>query len=1372
MSSSHAASPLQQSPRIVEEEEERDLADTSAVPPRLERKETGECETRSVGTNVVELSAEPPLSRHVPTQSIGGRPSAASEMYDADLSQSYMEQQAPTDESYHLIDLGNSTNVLFYSDNTPIEAPGNLLMAPEPLDASVGVRQPGLSSDEATHKLLAVSKSVLEEHRRRIYQSFSFKIYFKRPEVWGSVLSILLLLASYIMHRLSVLDNSQTTPHPSSYLVEMALLLLCLLWNTFLFFREMKTTLTEMSDRAHTVIEQIERNGLNMVQEIKIPEVPSVSVTRVIRDGVIRSFPNSLLVEGDIIELHYGDVAPCRCEYVYVSRSKVRQPASHQPAISVIGRKPHARTATTASGNSPAYVLEANQGFRPTLFGIPPPPLIVHENQLNHGRYQFELLETPIAAILRSALTPQRPKSVIQNQLIALEHFFVRRALVVLLAVSLIVNVLRFIFAAFSAAGSSQQILPLVHTLLLVPQVNSVLPMFILPLSFPTLWLLFRNWGNAHLLALWEALQSSQTDYEDDAEVDAFDEEAPPPTKDVVLGRAVVMSRFLSLLTKWDKSCLTRSTNLLESLGSMSVLCCLDREGTITASFPSVEQVMFPQDDKDKDVTLDLTVSEASPNGILFEDRDWQVYLPQLKPLGLVLLLSTNCGVLRGRKCAEHHRALNNIHIHVKTRPARQSCLCMLGREIGFQDDVLRTLRNLKEIYTVSPYHPSLFEPIADYEFEIPSMLSQIFCEQRTGTFQLMSVGSPELILDACSDTWDGRGLRPLHDSMEKRLYDFYLASVANDCQVIAYAYRPITASQSNIPFLSELGQNSFAYVEVPYRASDCAMSLQVQQPGSDTLQGRPRQQSESETSIDTTTEMSQASTSLPRSRRPSARRYATAESDGVYRFPNVISPEDEKAFYKDVTKGQIFLGMAAFKHPPKEDVCDVIEDIGLGGIRFVYFSPTGERQTKAFGEQLGLETDWNCCILLSSPDDVHASKTGYVEPHDIKAQLPRGVEAIRHHLRNVDDIPLHVSLFAESSPPANLEMIRILQEYGEVVCCVGSALSDANTACFAQADIGVAVEPVRTRVPPYQHRRESHADPPPLSIGASLMSLPCGLFMHSDTSMYALTQLVREARRLCGSGRQGFVFLVGTQLATCLYLILSYCLLLPPVLSGYQLIWLGWLLFPILSASFLFNPHEQDTMKIFTEKNVDHLKDLRRFLRYFVLRFLPAVAMSIVIYMITLVSLSDQSHLLSLYGDLAHARWMLWPTTGQWALLYAQNMGLLAFVFYMVLISSTFLHRTESIMSFLPYKNIIWSVTAIACLGAQVLFSAVSLIPGPFHLFAQLPWYLWLLMFGWSMPLLVIQERVTQLDRRQFVRFQKRSKLEFNTRLGMHSPV
>ncbi|KAI9216631.1 hypothetical protein BC828DRAFT_409271, partial [Blastocladiella britannica] len=53
-----------------------------------------------------------------------------------------------------------------------------------------------------------------------------------------------------------------------------------------------------------------------------------------------------------------------------------------------------------------------------------------------------------------------------------------------------------------------------------------------------------------------------------------------------------------------------------------------------------------------------------------------------------------------------------------------------------------------------------------------------------------------------------------------------------------------------------------------------------------------------------------------------------------------------------------------------------------------------------------------------------------------------------------------------------------------------------------------------------------------------------------------------------------------------------------------------------------------------------------------------------------------------------------------------------------------------------------------------------------------HLPWHFYLVLAG-SLPVqIAIHETAKRPDRRQWMRFQKRSKLEFNTRLGMHSPI
>ena len=78
----------------------------------------------------------------------------------------------------------------------------------------------------------------------------------------------------------------------------------------------------------------------------------------------------------------------------------------------------------------------------------------------------------------------------------------------------------------------------------------------------------------------------------------------------------------------------------------------------------------------------------------------------------------------------------------------------------------------------------------------------------------------------------------------------------------------------------------------------------------------------------------------------------------------------------------------------------------------------------------------------------------------DDKAKLPHGLAAIQDHLKNVDDVPLLVSLFTDCEPPRIAGMVRIMQEYGEQVMMISSALKDSTSLLLAIGDVGMAVSP------------------------------------------------------------------------------------------------------------------------------------------------------------------------------------------------------------------------------------------------------------------------------------------------------------------------
>jgi hypothetical protein len=60
----------------------------------------------------------------------------------------------------------------------------------------------------------------------------------------------------------------------------------------------------------------------------------------------------------------------------------------------------------------------------------------------------------------------------------------------------------------------------------------------------------------------------------------------------------------------------------------------------------------------------------------------------------------------------------------------------------------------------------------------------------------------------------------------------------------------------------------------------------------------------------------------------------------------------------------------------------------------------------------------------------------------------------------------------------------------------------------------------------------------------------------------------------------------------------------------------------------------------------------------------------------------------------------------------------------------------------------------------------------GTTRFMTQTPWWIHLVALGLVALNVPVQEAVKAHDRKKWILFQKRTKLEFNTKLGMHSPL
>ncbi|EGF79461.1 hypothetical protein BATDEDRAFT_25815 [Batrachochytrium dendrobatidis JAM81] len=1108
-----------------------------------------------------------------------------------------------------------------------------------------------LSHKDATATFVQTANAVLAEQRRNIVSLSPLRKYLLRSDVLLAIIFAIGLVGFYIF---SLFSSVPFQSRATGALLEGLLIITAVAFNCWLHVREIKLALLEMSSRLQNTLEQVRKYGIDDSQDFCFPTtIPTVSITRVVRDGTVRLLPSNLLVQDDVILLAYGETAPCKILFLF------------------------------ATNHSELIKMEPGQILKPDLFGSLSEPRRAQEafGISTNGAYYFKVIESPIKSIVLSALNSSRPETVIAHQLSLIDTIFLTRVIWITLGSAFIVNALRFILIdphnIQSRANQAYEMLVNLQIYILFP---------LIPLSYPTLSLISRSYGNAQIVCLFEALQSSKTAFEDKDDVDEFDA-APAPTKNVTVSWAAIWSKFLDQIIRIDISFLARTTGLIESLANTTVICSIDREGTISAPLPSVDQI-FLIEESGEPVILDTCEDRTLPSGIRFEDKGWIENLPLLKPLGLGLLLMTDCGIHAGRRRIDSHLNTQKIRIHGCICSARQTCLCRVGTEIGFTKDAVDQFVKKASIELFAPNHASIGQCTSDYHLEIPSMISHIFHDNTSGSFQLFSEGNAALILESCGDFWNGHSLSQMTETVEQKIWEFYQNAIISDLQVVAFAYRPIhypskalsQGTSPTTPIYLELSEaDSYLNQDIPH-LQDFSASSNID----DTAAIKSIQEAND---LDINKSLEAVSNPLfSRTCKRKARDRTISKIDAS--AENEVIDGDE--FYQEAIKGQTFLAMASVEFTAKPNVVDVIEDLGLAGIRFVYFSSAPERESKAYAEHLGLEIDWNCCIILS-PEGVGP---GYSAIHDMKARLPKGVNNIRSHIMNVDDVPLHVSLFAECQPHSIREMVRIFQEHGEVVCCIGSSLNDLNVECFAIADISIAVDPLNFQ----SHQHGPQIGPlSPLVVAASFNSSPCALTLNVDTSLYSITQIIREARTLATNARQGFIFYMGCQATLSCVQFLSFCLLLPPIFSGYHLIYFAWLLLPLISISFLFSPHLPDVMTNMPVKNAEHLRDLWRFIWYCIVRFtiFPSI-ICVFVFALVLGEIHDSKNGFELSNNYMGVPWNNYTQMDQSALLFAQNYTLCVYVLYMVGISSTYLCRVKSIFERPPYMHPVWCFSAI----------------------------------------------------------------------------
>ncbi|XP_030634876.1 transmembrane protein 94-like [Chanos chanos] len=333
-----------------------------------------------------------------------------------------------------------------------------------------------------------------------------------------------------------------------------------------------------------------------------------------------------------------------------------------------------------------------------------------------------------------------------------------------------------------------------------------------------------------------------------------------------------------------------------------------------------------------------------------------------------------------------------------------------------------------------------------------------------------------------------------------------------------------------------------------------------------------------------------------------------------------------------------------------RPDMVRLISGLDSACIRFVYFSKEEEVRSKVFAEKMGLETGWNCHVSLQSdrfpldPENMDepsrdteevcllgegvreraASRVMEQEGASLiedlnRAKLPKGIENVRPHLENIDNVPLLVPLFTDCTSQTECEMVCIMQEYGEVVCCLGSSQNINNNAIFLQSDISIALEPLVptcswSSADSAQRLSHSITEPMPLiQLSSAICGMACTIQLKQQDNNIII-KLIKQARHVTAGIRKCFLFLLQCQLSLVLIQILACLCQLPPPLGTSDVLFLSCFYFPLLSMSLLGKPSDCSIMKVPTGKNLRFLP--KKTLRFFVLCFLLKFGLTVCTYL------------------------------------------------------------------------------------------------------------------------------------------------------------
>ena len=388
----------------------------------------------------------------------------------------------------------------------------------------------GLSSQKAQERLLT---------QLHAYAISCCRVDWSREVIrspYALISSVLTIIAALFL----IVEFFVSGRNDATVVLQAAILLLFVVVNVVLFVWEMYVLKTRRIRRLLSHIKPLLRTNCPW-SACSYPKSP-ISTLRgnftvlAYRDQACVNLPTSLLVEGDVIELHPEVPSPAKVSLLDMDSSQ-----SHNELILELGHLPPSdvfANVTVPGGNDVSFIPDS----------APP---------------KWTVLETPITSLLTTNVAKHRSKTVLtkeRNRIMATMELLT----VIIYLVSLLYNFIRY----YSLTSDFEDSWP---EMLLRQPVYTVLPILLVPL--PIVWTVVNLYGTAIVTLLIE----SEPTFTSNKRTDRM--------KKVL----ITLSRMSKLL--WYHA-IYPNYRAFHILGSLTSLCAVDKENLLTGGFPTPEKVL------------------------------------------------------------------------------------------------------------------------------------------------------------------------------------------------------------------------------------------------------------------------------------------------------------------------------------------------------------------------------------------------------------------------------------------------------------------------------------------------------------------------------------------------------------------------------------------------------------------------------------------------------------------------------------------------------------------------------------------------------------------------------------------------------------